>query len=147
VPLDLSDLIRTMAEAFDGWSSDHRVRFEVPEVLQAELDPKALYQVLGHLVDNAIKYSPAGTMILLRARSADDCIEVEVYDEGVGIPEGVDVFAPFQRGEDAAAAATSGAGLGLHIVQSLTQAMGGTVDARRNEHRGSTFRVRFPVAP
>jgi signal transduction histidine kinase len=103
--------------------------------------------VLGHLVDNAIKYSPAGTVILLRALSADDCIEVEVCDEGVGIPEGVDVFAPFQRGEDETVAATSGVGLGLHIVQSLTQAMGGTVDARHNDHRGSTFTVRLPVAP
>src|SRR5207253_1308603 len=50
MPLDLSDLLRTMAEAFDGVSPDHRVRFEVPTVLQAQLDSKALYQVLGHLV-------------------------------------------------------------------------------------------------
>lgn len=65
---------------------------------------------------------------------------MRVIDNGVGIPEGIDLFAPFQRGDTV----TRGAGLGLYIVANLVEAMRGSVSARRNRGGGSTFVVRLP---
>jgi signal transduction histidine kinase len=65
---------------------------------------------------------------------------IEVCDEGVGVPEGVNLFAAFQRGDHQ----TPGAGLGLYIVRNLVEGMGGRITARRNDGPGSTFTVALP---
>jgi two-component system sensor histidine kinase SenX3 len=99
--------------------------------------------VLAHLVDNAVKYSAPGTDIVLRALpTTGGDILIEVIDEGMGIPEDVDVFVAFQRGADRG---TPGVGLGLYIVRNLVRSMGGDVEAHRNPGVGSTFTVRLPV--
>jgi signal transduction histidine kinase len=70
-----------------------------------------------------------------------------VTDEGVGHIDNVEMFAPFHRGGDETTAAVAGTGLGLYIVRTLVEAMGGTVTARANQDRGSTFTIRLPAAP
>ena len=85
-------------------------------------------------------------MIRLRvARTAHD-VQIEIVDEGVGIPQHFDIFEAFRRGEPDEHGVTAGIGLGLHIVRSLVEAMGGSVSARRNRARGSTFTVHIPSA-
>ena len=105
--------------------------------------PSALHQVLGHLLDNAVKYSPARGVIRVVGRATPDGAAIDVADEGPGLPSGVDVFEAFRRGDPQRAGA-AGIGLGLHIVRTLVEAMGGTVAAEANDAGGTTFTVSLP---
>lgn len=146
VRLDLAEMLEGMTSLFGGVSRAHEVRFEgASEEVWAWVDPAALQQILGHLIENAVKYSPGGGCISLDVRRADKDAVLDVRDEGVGIPIGVDLFAAFQRGADDET--TQGAGLGLYIVRNLVEGMGGRITARRNDHaKGSTFTVVLPGA-
>jgi signal transduction histidine kinase len=148
IRLDLCAVLDVTTVAFGGMSDRHVVEHLTSggDVL-VDVDPAALQQVLGHLVENAVKYSKEGTRVTLRAVPDLDSgtVVLEVRDEGKGIPDGVDLFAPFQRGE--AESDVPGVGLGLYIVRNLVRAMGGDVLAHRNiDGPGSTFRVLLPAA-
>ena len=113
------------------------------EPLAAEADREKLQQVLLHLLDNAVRYSPAGGTVTVAARRREDAVEVSVEDEGVGIPhaEQERIFRKFYRG-DAAAAGAVGAGatgLGLFLAEGLVTAMGGRIRVDSSEGKGSTF--------
>lgn len=143
--LDLAEILRSTTATYDPLSNAHRVRCDVAGPVPVFADPAALQQVLGHLVDNAVKYSPGGGTVRLAAWPTDDgWAELSVADEGVGIPEEIDLFAPFTQGA-ARNTGTSGVGLGLYIVHNLVEGMGGTVRATRNRDSGSTFTVRLPA--
>ena len=120
------------------------MRAHIEAGLRLRADPTALHQVLGHLLDNAIKYSPRRTVVNVLASSSSKGVVITVVDEGVGLPEEIDVFEAFKRGDRHLVGATSGIGLGLHIVRNLVEAMGGTVTAETNPWRGSTFTVYLP---
>lgn len=112
----------------------------------AKAVPSAVQQILGHLVDNAEKYSPADTPVVVRVRQEQGMAVLQVIDGGLGVPEGDEthhLFEPFTRASDLAA---EGTGLGLFIVRRLTEAMGGSVGACRNPKAGSTFTVSLPGA-
>jgi signal transduction histidine kinase len=144
VDLDVGALLDITAHALNGVSDEHRVvHATAGATTRIRVDPTALHEVLAHLVDNAVKYSAPGTEIALRALpTTGGEVHIEVADEGMGIPDDVDVFVAFQRGADRG---TPGVGLGLYIVRNLVRSMGGDVDARRNAGAGSTFTVRLPV--
>ena len=144
VDLDLGEFIEAITRATDGLTTDHTVRADIEAGLRLRADPTALHQVLGHLLDNAIKYSPRRTAVTVLASSSSKGVVITVVDEGVGLPEEIDVFEAFKRGDSVLAGATSGIGLGLHIVRNLVEAMGGTVTAETNPWRGSTFTVCLP---
>ena len=141
--LDLTEVLGVTVGNHQGLSEGHRIVLRADGPVVALVDPAALQQVLGHLLENAVKYSPDGGTITVSLRSTGGAAEIEVADEGIGLPEGVDVFAPFQRGERT----LPGVGLGLYIVRNLVEAMGGSVEARRRDTGpGSVFRVRVPGA-
>jgi signal transduction histidine kinase len=143
VALDLREVLHVNVATFEGLSQTHAiVHTSEPDAdVTIQVDPAALQQVLGHLLENAVKYSPVASTVTVAAHRHDDEVVIDIVDEGVGIPEEVDVFAPFQRGTSDA----EGAGLGLYIVRNLVRAMGGDVHAARNESgRGSTFSVHLP---
>ena len=141
--VDLVGVLRAPVRAIAGVSPDHVVYLVEEGAARAWADPGALQQVVTHLVDNAIKYSPRGGTVTVRVRGEPDMVELAVSDEGVGIPVGEDVFAPFWRG-DTSRPPHESIGVGLFVVRNLVQAMGGTVSARRNDGGGSTFTVRLP---
>jgi len=143
VEVDLGAMAREITRAFDGLGATHHVVAVVKGKVRAHVDHAATSQILGHLIDNAIKYSPEGGRITLRVTETADVAVLEVIDEGVGLPQSVDVFEPFRRGDQGAH--TPGIGLGLHIVRNLVEAMGGKVTARNNPDAGSTFTVILPV--
>lgn len=144
VPLE--PFVTTIVTAFDVVSASHEVVADGAQDALLWVDPASLYQVLGHLLDNAIKYSPDGGVVEVLVATTPDHIRIDVIDEGIGVPEGVDVFEAFQRGDPSELTGTPGMGLGLHIVRRLVAAMGGSVAARRNEERGSTFTLHLPLA-
>lgn len=144
VVLDLAGMLDVAAHALDGSYDGYRVVHATSgRPVLVRVDPTALHEVLAHLVDNAVKYSPAGATVTLCAAVDADAggVVLAVIDEGVGIPEDVDLFAPFQRGGSAA----PGVGLGLYVVRNLVEAMGGEVSAARNATGGSIFTVRLPL--
>jgi signal transduction histidine kinase len=145
VRLELNDVLGVTTTLFGGVSRAHEVVFEPASgEVWAWVDPAALQQVLGHLIENAVKYSPEGGTITLRTFINGGEVHLQVCDEGIGVPADVNLFAAFQRGgED-----THGAGLGLYIVRNLVEGMGGRISAERNPPpgRGSTFSVVLPSA-
>ncbi len=114
------------------------------EIRWVFIDPVLFEQVLINLVDNALKYTLAGTLIELVASGDRSSVTLEVIDHGPGIREGDElrVFEKFYRG---AAGDALGAGLGLAICRAIVLAHGGAIDARNAPDGGAIFRVRLPV--
>ncbi|MEU4027534.1 HAMP domain-containing sensor histidine kinase [Streptomyces anulatus] len=115
-------------------------------------DPVRLRQAVGNLVSNAVRHTPEGGRVTLRAyahEEGDGTVLVEVADTGSGIPpeDLPHVFDRFWRAEKSRSRRTGGSGLGLAIVRKLVEAHGGTVDATSVEGEGSTFVLRLPGAP
>ncbi len=139
----VGDVVRTVeAAAAAAGPNGHRFVLDVDEGLAAEADGEKLGQVLSHLLDNAIRYSPAGGTVTVAARRRDDAVEVSVEDEGIGIAhaEQERIFRKFYRGDAAAGAVGAGAtGLGLFLAEGLVTAMGGRIWVDSDEGRGSTF--------
>lgn len=111
-------------------------------------DRERIVQVLGNLVRNALRFTPEGGLVSLRAIRQHDMIVVMVADTGAGIPpEGLErIFERFFRGDDARDRASGGAGLGLAIVRELVEAMGGQVAVQSVVGEGSQFAFTLPVA-
>jgi signal transduction histidine kinase len=112
--------------------------------LECTADAAALVHVLEHLLDNALKYTPEGTPIEIVATCDADAVRVDVVDHGPGLG-GDDLFAGFARGDHDGD--VPGSGLGLHVVRSLVEAMGGTVAADDAPDGGARFTVRLPLPP
>jgi two-component system sensor histidine kinase KdpD len=141
--LDLAEVLAATVTSAAGLSHHHRIELEAHADAFVKVEPGALQHVIGHLLENAVKYSPEGGIIHVRVRRTGRLVEVAIADDGVGIPNDVDLFAPFQRGEHDG---ISGTGLGLYIVAKLVHGMGGRIEARRNRKAGSTFVLELPAA-
>lgn len=115
----------------------------------AWVDRHAFEQVLGNLLDNAIKYAGDGASVTLSARLAGDMIAVAVADTGSGIaPQHLDrLFERFYRVDTGRSREMGGTGLGLAIVKHLVESMGGTVAVESELGRGTTFTLCVPRLP
>ena len=111
-----------------------------------EGDARALEHVLSNLVDNAVKYCPAGTRVVVRASAVGDRINLVVADTGPGIPSEhlPRVFERFYRVDAGRSREVGGTGLGLSIVKHMVEAMRGRVWVESEVGRGSTFTVSLP---
>ena len=144
----VSEAVRT-AESQEEQMEHRFVLALEGEPLAAEADKDKLGQVLAHLLDNAVRYSPAGGTVTVAARRKNDAVEVSVEDEGVGIPhaEQERIFRKFYRGDAGAGAVGAGAaGLGLFLAEGLVNAMGGRIWVDSDEGRGSTFVLELRAA-
>ena len=123
---------------------------DVPDrPLAAEADAEKLRQILGVLVDNAVRYSPDGGTVTVSVRRKADKVELEVADEGIGIPaaERDRIFRKFYRAEASTRdGGQGGTGLGLFIAQGLVGAMGSRIDVHSVEGEGSSFSFELPLA-
>jgi two-component system sensor histidine kinase VicK len=126
-------------------SKDVALSFEGEEGKTAWCDEQRLVQVLRALIDNAIKYSPEGSLVRLSTEVQGGEAVVVVADDGPGIARGElpHVFERFHRGREERAT-TAGAGLGLSIARELTEMMGGRITAESPVDGGARFTVRLP---
>jgi signal transduction histidine kinase len=111
-------------------------------------NPSAVTQVLLNLLSNAIKYNRPGGSISIDVLADGDFTRVDVSDTGIGIHRDRigRLFQPFER-LDAPARGIEGTGLGLALSRTIAEGMGGTIEARSEPQRGSTFSVRLRSAP
>jgi signal transduction histidine kinase len=140
---DVVDAYRFSIEQ-QGFALDLAVAEDLPEM---ETDPEALSQALINLLNNAIKYSPEEKRIGVSVRRAADRVLVSVADRGIGIPKGEQkrIFEKFYRVESSLVHTTKGSGLGLALVQHITEAHGGRVEVTSAPGEGSTFTLSLPV--
>jgi signal transduction histidine kinase len=147
--LDLRAAARDMCELYGPTSPAHTVTLDVPEQpVEIRADPLRIEQVISNLLSNAIKYSPTGGNVAVQVVLVDHEAELSVSDEGVGIaPESLPyLFASFRRGTETKDV-SAGAGLGLSVVNRIVTAHCGHIEVESTPGRGSTFRVRIPLAP
>ena len=114
-------------------------------------DPKRIEQILINLINNAVKFTPEGEVALevkLLARNETSCtLEFRVRDTGIGMSEEQigQLFTPFAQGDSSINRRFGGTGLGLSIVKSLTELMGGAIEAVSTQGEGSAFTVMLPL--
>jgi PAS domain S-box-containing protein len=146
-PFDLGRLLRGAVEGFRGMSEHHTLELEIDgDLPDAFGDAMATDIIVGQLLENAVKYSPGGGTVTVRAGAEDDLIVVTVEDDGVGIPtdDRERVFERFVQGEAGDRRRFGGLGLGLYIVRRLARAQHGEVTAHARAG-GVGTRMRFTL--
>ena len=116
------------------------------ELLLGRMDAKLIIQVIINLVDNAVKYTPAGSDIRITAQQSDGFISVSVADNGDGIPDALKerVFEMFYTGDNKIADSRRSLGLGLYLCRSIINAHGGKITLTDNEPHGCVFTFTVP---
>ena len=117
------------------------------ELILGRMDVKLIVQVLINLVDNAIKYTPPGSVIDIRTEEKDGWVEVSVADNGPGIPDEqkLHVFDMFYSGANRLADSRRSLGLGLSLCRSIVAAHGGSIAVRDNQPHGAVFTLTIPA--
>jgi signal transduction histidine kinase len=148
-PNSLADLVSDTLESFSARAEQPRVKLHgqvLSGVPNFQFDAAYVGRVLANLVDNALRYTPAGGEVVLKTATVDDGVEVQVRDTGPGIDEAdlPHVFDRFYRGEASRSRALGGGGLGLAIVKGIVEAHGGRVGVRVGPESGTTFSFVLP---
>ena len=146
VEVDLRALLEASAERAASRASDRGVRIATRvdrPVVVADRD-SGLEQVFDNLLDNALRYAPAGSVVEVEATASDGMARIIVSDHGPGIASGerTRVFERFHRGEGARG---PGAGLGLAIARSIVDAHAGRISAAETPGGGAAFVVELPL--
>lgn len=123
-----------------------RLDVEVPDRLTGYCDQTQIAQLVQNLLDNAVKYTPAGGRVAVSARREDSKLLICVKDTGIGIPQGeVDrIFERFYRVDKARSRRLGGTGLGLSIVKNIVESHNGEIIVDTQLGKGSTFTVKLP---
>jgi signal transduction histidine kinase len=150
-PTDLSDIVETGVRTAIETSAAEipGVTAEIAAGARVPGDAPRLRQVVDNLLSNALKYTPAHGMVVVRLRVDAETATLEVADTGMGIPvaERTNLFRRFFRGKAAKAASIPGSGLGLAISRAIVEAHEGTLELVDRPGPGSTFRLTLPLAP
>ena len=146
-PIDLKELMAQVNDAYRPLAQERRVAWEVsgPEApLSVRVDASRVLQAVGNLVGNALKFTPPGGRVAVRASATTREVVIEVSDTGRGIsPEAIDcVFEPFWQ----VTTDRRGVGLGLTIASGIAKAHQGRIDIKSALGKGSTFRFILPLA-
>lgn len=143
---DVAELIADVATRLTSLASEHLLRTDVePSLPLALFDYVEIAQVLMNLGENAVRYTPPGTEIVVAARRIQGDIEFAVRDSGPGIPPVVRsrLFEKFYRADPAGR--VGGTGIGLAICKGLVEAHGGNIRVRSREPEGTTFLFTIPI--
>jgi PAS domain S-box-containing protein len=149
LPVNLADSVqRCVAGLVSGRAVTRRIDMAL-EPAWVLADPVRLEQIVGNLVQNAMKFSPGDSPIRITVRSTDEHALVSVSDEGSGISSELlpHIFDLFVQADNTRDRAKGGLGIGLTLVRQLVELHGGTIEASSGGiGEGSTFTVRLPIA-
>ena len=147
--LNISDFVRGLASAARQVADDKRLRLEThvdPQLGNLVADRDKLEKIVLNLVFNALKFTPAGGRVELRADKKDDAFVITVSDTGMGISAKnlPFVFDRFWQADGTSKRKYQGVGIGLALVKELTEVQGGKVDVQSTEGKGTVFTVQLP---
>jgi signal transduction histidine kinase len=150
-PVDVEELVHDAAESAGALARSRELHLDLKlaSLPMVTGDRERLSQLVGNLVSNALKFTPAGGHVTVRTFVDGSHAVIEVEDDGIGIPEAEQdrLFQRFFRSTTATEQAIPGTGLGLVISRAIAEAHGGTIDVRSEEGAGACFRVELPLEP
>jgi two-component system sensor histidine kinase KdpD len=133
--------LKTLERAF----AEHQIKVSLDENLPlVNIDSVLMERVIYNLLENTVKYTPAGSLVEIGAQVGESTVEVWVDDNGPGLPEGKEevIFKKFERGQPEGA--TRGVGLGLAICRAIVEAHGGEIHAENRPQGGARFTFSLP---
>jgi two-component system OmpR family sensor kinase len=142
------NLIRLMASKAEEYEllaqSQNRnfmYHFSVSD-FRINVQPLLFMQIFQNFIQNALRFTPENALVRIETRMDEENFIVEIIDEGIGIDESKDLFAPFQRSQE-----STGAGLGLFLAQNAAQSMGVIINIknRPNDEKGAIASIHFPL--
>ncbi|MBM4310380.1 MAG: hypothetical protein FJ119_05480 [Deltaproteobacteria bacterium] len=146
--INFAGLVRDLYEFFEPVAQEHQIVFTLEACPQAGavVDRTHMQQLVSNLIDNALKFTPAGESVTLRLSPLPGQLVFQVIDTGIGIPEEdmPHIFERFYQADKTRSAAQRGSGLGLQICKRIAEAHGGEITVRANEDKGVTFTLRLP---
>jgi two-component system sensor histidine kinase SenX3 len=148
-PVVLTEVVIEAAHRVTALAESNDIAVDTSDVtpgLVVRGDGPQLVSALGNLLENACKYSDAGTDVRVRTSQHDGWVDIEVADRGIGIPtrDLERIFERFYRVDRARSRVTGGTGLGLSIVRHIARSHGGDISVTSREGEGSTFILRLP---
>ena len=145
----LTDIIISALNTVYQKSIDKEVLIETGEFtdMELELDSRWTAEAVANIIDNGIKYSPAGSRIDIRVSRLYSFVRIEIEDRGIGIPRNEQnrIFRRFYRGDNDTVRAQEGSGVGLYLSRTIIERQGGTISVRSAEGEGSTFIIQLPL--
>ena len=145
----LEEVFEEALSHLDRQAANHHISTHLDDdLLMARMDVRLVVQVIINIVNNAIKYTPEGSHIVLSAARKDDMAEVSIADDGPGISDEAKphLFDMFYTASQGKADTRRGLGLGLNLCQSIVTAHGGTISVADNAPHGTVFRFTLPIA-
>jgi two-component system, OmpR family, sensor histidine kinase KdpD len=146
-PYPVGDIVAAVLRNMDSVLKDRPMELQIPDALPpADVDFEFIQQVIRQLLDNALKYSPAGSELAISARVENEKIVVSIADHGYGITENEQdrIFEKFYRGQEQRGN-VAGTGLGLSIAKGIVEAHGGKIWVSSQPGSGSVFNFSLPI--
>ena len=146
---DLNQLIERSIEGLATLARVKNIRLEadLEPLFPIRIDTSLVSKVINNLVDNAIKYSPQGSRVLIQSREVAPWLVVSVVDQGIGmtLEERENLFTRFYRAKNDTTTRVAGTGLGLYLTKYFVEAHDGRVEVESAPGEGSTFRIYLPI--
>jgi hypothetical protein len=148
-PNDLNRTIQQTIRRFEAVAAQKQLTLEedLEPLFSFEYDEELVKQVLGNLIDNAIRYSPNESRVIVRSRETEGAVQVDVQDFGKGIPNEQlpHMFTKFYRFKRPLHEKVKGTGLGLYLSKYFIELHGGTIRLKTLENGGTTFSFTLPL--
>jgi signal transduction histidine kinase len=146
--MELCSIARALVDELQPALEQHTIQLECDaDALIVAGDAGRLEQVVQNLLQNAVKYSPAGGVVTVRVYRQNDRANLSVSDQGIGIPEvaQANLFQQFYRATNVEAQQIQGMGIGLYVVKEIVTVHDGEITVQSREGEGSTFTISLPL--
>ncbi|MFK7932158.1 MAG: ATP-binding protein [Saprospiraceae bacterium] len=147
---DIITYLRYLVESFQTFANSHNLSLQFTSTLEQQYmdyDPDQLQQILTNLISNAVKFTPSGGHIQVKAFKEEDKLILKLTDTGAGIAEKdiPHIFDRFYQADNSATRQNEGTGLGLAHTQELVKLMDGTISVQSQIQQGTTFQIILPI--
>ncbi|WP_413558733.1 ATP-binding protein [Bdellovibrio sp. HCB209] len=146
---DINQVLQEVIRKHEFLAKVKRIQIvsELEPLFPIPMDPDLMRQVLSNLVENAIKYSPDDTKIMVSSEEKSNHVVIQVSDQGPGIPEDeqANIFTKFFRSKNVKSTQIKGSGLGLYLAKYFTELHKGRIFVESKDGKGSTFTVELPM--
>lgn len=146
---DINHLLETIVakHRFVAQAKQIILKTEFEPLFPIKFDSDLISKVLSNLIDNAIKYSPEGTSVILKTAEVENCVEISILDQGIGIPESElqNLFSRFYRVKNETTLRVKGTGLGLYLARYFIEAHHGSIAVESTPGLGTLFTIRLPM--